>query len=126
MLVTEFSETCFQYNNFEVWQIDSLDDFFKGNSILSKVFEDHYKMPLSDLKSKRAEIPDSDMHIINRLLSQVDDKHFFIFTLHDENHLELIKMQRLKIMNFGIDIEQIKPDKVFVMLMDKKMQEHLN
>jgi hypothetical protein len=29
-------------------------------------------------------------------------------------------------MNFGIDIEQIKPDKVFVMLMDKKMQEHLN
>lgn len=126
MLVTEFSETCFQYNNFEVWQIDSLDDFFKGNSILAKIFEDYYKMPLSDLKNKRAEIPDSDMHIINRLLSQVDDKHFFIFTLHDENHLELIKMQRLKIMNFGIDIEQIKPDKVFVMLMDKKMQEHLN
>lgn len=126
MLVTEFSETCFQYNNFEVWQIDSLDDFFKGNSILAKIFEDYYKIPLSDLKNKRVEIPDSDMHIINRLLSQVDDKHFFIFTLHDENHLELIKMQRLKIMNFGIDIEQIKPDKVFVMLMDKKMQEHLN
>lgn len=126
MLVTEFSETCFQYTHFEVWQIDNLDAFFKGNTILEKIFEDYYKMPLIDLKTKRSDIQDSDIMIITKLLAQVDDKHFFIFTLHDENHLELIKMQKLNIMNFGLDIEKISPDKVFVMLMDKKMQEHLN
>ncbi|NUM49765.1 MAG: hypothetical protein HUU48_01500 [Flavobacteriales bacterium] len=126
MLVTEFSETCFQYSHFEVWQIDNLDAFFKGNTILEKIFEDYYKMPLIDLKTKRSDIQDTDMMIITKLLAQVDDKHFFIFTLHDENHLELIKMQKLNIMNFGLDIEKISPDKVFVMLMDKKMQEHLN
>ncbi|CAG0958893.1 hypothetical protein FLAV_00589 [Flavobacteriales bacterium] len=126
MLVTEFSETCFQYSHFEVWQIDNLDAFFKGNTILEKIFEDYYKMPLVDLKTKRSDIQDTDIMIITKLLAQVDDKHFFIFTLHDENHLELIKMQKLNIMNFGLDIEKISPDKVFVMLMDKKMQEHLN
>lgn len=126
MLVTEFSETCFQYDNFEVWQIDNLDSFFKGNTILAKIFEDYYKISLSDLKAKRAEIQDTDMQIITNLLAQVDDKYFFIFTLHDEHHLELIKMQKLNIMNFGIDIEHINSDKVFVMLMDKKMQEHLH
>jgi len=50
----------------------------------------------------------------------VDDKSFFVFTLHDENHLELVKMQQLKIMNFGVDINDVRPDRVYVVIMDKK------
>ena len=46
---------------------------------------------------------------------------FFIFTLHNENHLELVKMQQLKIMNFGVNIGEVKGDCVYVVIMDKKM-----
>ena len=46
---------------------------------------------------------------------------FFIFTLHNANHLELVKMQQLKIMNFGVNIEEVKGDCVYVVIMDKKM-----
>ncbi len=122
MLVTEFSDTCFQYTNFEVWEIENLDAFFKGSAILPRIFFDFYKIPFAELKSRREEIADTDFQIIMKLLSQVDDKHFLLFTLHDENHLELVKMQSRKIMDFGINIEQIRNDRVYVMLMDKKMQ----
>ena len=50
----------------------------------------------------------------------VDNKSFFIFTLHNENHLELVKMQQLKIMNFGVNIEEVKGNCVYVVIMDKK------
>lgn len=120
MLASEFSETCHQYENFMVWEVKDLNDFFKGNDILPKIFSDYYKFPLSELTEKRSEIPENDLHIINRMLANVDDKHFFIFTIHDENHLELVKMQRMKIMDFGLDIEKIEPSKVYIMIMDKK------
>jgi len=121
MLVNEFSETCQLYTDFQIWEIASINDFFKGNEILSTIFHDHYKIPVEELKDRRSEIADSDLEIITKLLSLVDDKSFFIFTLHDENHLELIKMKQLKIMNFGIDINTIKGDCVYVVIMDKKV-----
>ncbi len=121
MLVNEFSETCQLYTDFQIWEIASINDFFKGNEILSTIFHDHYKIPIEELKDRRSEIADSDLEIITKLLSLVDDKSFFIFTLHDENHLELIKMQQLKIMNFGIDINTIKGYCVYVVIMDKKV-----
>lgn len=120
MLASEFNETCQQYENFMVWEVKDLNDFFSGNEILPKIFLDYYKFPISDLKKRRNEIPENDLHIISRMLANVDDKHFFIFTIHDENHLELVKMQRMKVMNFGIDIEKIEPNKVYIMIMDKK------
>jgi len=120
MLVSEFSEMCYQYEGFHVWEIENIDAFFKGNSVLATCFKDYYKIPLDEFKEKRSEIVDTDYQIITKLLGMVDDKYFFIFTLHDENHLELVKMQQLKIMNFGLDIKDINGDKVYVMIMDKK------
>jgi hypothetical protein len=119
MLTSEFSEMCYQYSGFQVWEIENIDTFFSGNEILATCFKDYYKIPFEDFKEKRSEIVDTDYQIITKLLGMVDDKYFFIFTLHDENHMELVKMQQLKIMDFGVDIKNIKGDKVYVMIMDK-------
>lgn len=120
MLANEFSETCFQYENFMVWDIENMDAFFKGNEVLKTIFEDCYKIPFKDFKERRKEIQETDLQMMTKLLNYVDDKHFFIFTIHDENHLELVKMQRMKIMDFGLNIEDIRKDRVYVMIMDKK------
>ncbi|MGE0560481.1 MAG: hypothetical protein AB7O47_01570 [Flavobacteriales bacterium] len=120
MLANEFSETCFQYENFMVWDIENVDAFFKGNEVLKTIFEDCYKIPFKDYKERRTEIQETDLQLMTKLLNYVDDKHFFIFTIHDENHMELVKMQRSKIMDFGVNIEDIRNDHVYVMIMDKK------
>jgi len=120
MLANEFSETCFQYENFMVWDIENVDAFFKGNEVLKTIFEDCYKIPFKDYKERRTEIQETDLQMMTKLLNYVDDKHFFIFTIHDENHLELVKMQRSKIMDFGLNIEDVRKDHVYVMIMDKK------
>ena len=120
MLTNEFSETCFQYENFMVWDIENMNAFFKGNEVLTTIFEDCYKMPFKDFTARRKEIQETDLQMMTKILNYVDDKHFLIFTIHDENHLELVKMQRLKVMDFGLNIEEIKKDRVYVMIMDKK------
>jgi len=120
MIVNEFSETCKSYENFQVWEIENIDAFFKGNQVLTQIFQDEYKIPMDEFVEKRKDIPDTDFEIINKLLRLVGDKSFFVFTLHDENHLELVGMQKMKTMNFGVDIEQIKNDRVYAMIMDKK------
>lgn len=126
MLVAEFNETCHLYQNFQVWEIENIDAFFKGNQVLATIFKDHYAMPIEEFHDRRSEIAESDMEIIQNLLSMVDDKSFFIFTFHDKNHLELVGMQQMKVMNFGMDIEQIKHDHVYVMIMDKMKSTKFN
>ena len=120
MIVSEFSDTCKLYEGFQVWEIESIDAFFKGNEVLAAIFQDFYKIPIAEFVEKRKDIVDSDFEIMKNLLHLVDNKSFFMFTLHDENHLELVGMQKMKVMNFGVDIEKIKNDHVYVMIMDKK------
>ncbi len=120
MLVSEFGETCQLYTGFQVWEIESINAFFEGNLVLATILKDHYNITVDELEEKRSEIEETDLQIMTNLLRLVDDKSFFIFTLHDENHLELVKMQQMKIMNFGIDIQDIKGDCVYVVIMDKK------
>ncbi len=119
MIVSEFSDTCKLYEGFQVWEIESIDAFFKGNEVLASIFQDFYEIPLDEFIEKRKDIPDSDFDIMKNLLSLVDDKSFFLFTLYDENHLELVGMQKINVMNFGMDIEKIKNDHVYAMIMDK-------
>lgn len=126
MLVNNFRETCIKYENFEVWDIENMDAFFSGNATLEEIFKIDYKMPVEEFRDRREEIPQTDMQIMEKLLAQIGDKHFFIFTLHNENHLELIQMQAQKIMNFGLDIEAIKHDHVYVLIMDKKAEHASN
>lgn len=121
MLVSEFSSTCQLYEGFEIWEIENLTAFFNGNTVLATIFQEYYKIPVKEIKEKRSDIPGSDFDIITNLLGLVNDKSFFIFTLHDKNHLDLVGMQRMKVMNFGIDIEKIRNDCVYAMIMDKRV-----
>ena len=124
MIVHNFSENCFKYENFEVWDVENMDAFFQGNSILATIFKTDYKISVEEFNERRHEIEETNMQIMEKLLDQVGDKHFFIFTLHNENHLDLVKMQKLNVMNFGTDIEAIQPDHVYIMIMDKKLSEY--
>jgi hypothetical protein len=119
MLVQQFSENPFQYKGFEVWDVENMEAFFKGNGVLKEIFEKEYKILITDFEDKRHELPETNLGIIANILDQIGDKHFLIFTLHDPNHLELIQMQNTKVMNFGMDIQEIVPEHVYILIMDK-------
>ena len=120
MIVLEFISSCQLYEGFEVWEIENLTAFLKGNEVLATIFQDDYNVSIEEIGEKRSGIAESDYEIINKLLGLVDDKYFFIFTLHDRNHLDLIGMQHMKIMDFCIDIEKIREDCVYAIIMDKR------
>lgn len=126
MIAIDFTETCSTYENFEIWEVDSIESFFKGNQILETIFTDFYKISVEDLFENRIQVQETDYQIILKLLKEVSDKTFFVFTLHDKNHLELIGLQKMKVMNFGIDIEKIKHNHIYIMIMDKQSSRSLN
>ena len=120
MLVADFMGTCAQYENFAVWDVENIDAFLNGNGALIQIFEKDFKMKVAELAARRSEIDRTDMQIMEQLLDQIGDKHFFIFTYHDDKHWQLVQMQKQKIMQFGLDIEDIRKDHVYILLMDKK------
>ncbi|TNE74571.1 hypothetical protein EP331_01355 [bacterium] len=126
MIAIDFTETCSTYENFEIWEVDSIESFFKGNQILETIFTDFYKISVEDLFENRIQVQETDYQIILKLLKEVSDKTFFVFTLHDKNHFELIGLQKMKVMNFGIDIEKIKHNHIYIMIMDKQSSRSLN
>jgi len=119
MIVKEFKDSCSQYKNFQIWEVPTMDDFMLDNPVLNEIFFTDYKISYLDAKNFPERITDSNLQIMDRLLSQVGDKHFYIFTWHDDNHSELVQMQNLKIMNWGIDINEIKKDRVYIIMMDQ-------
>ena len=120
MIVKTFSQNCKEYENFAIWDIEDMDAFFGGSDVLAEIFENDYKMPAAEYKAKREEILDTDIEVMTKLLDQVGDKHFYVFTLHDNNHMELIQLQETKVMNFGMNIQEINGDRVYTVMMDKK------
>ena len=120
MIVNTFSQSCSDYENFAIWDIENMRDFFDRSTVLNEIFEHDYKTTYPEYDKNRTETSDTNLEIMSKLLDQIGDKHFFIFTLHDENHLELVGLQQSKIMNFGMDIQEIKGDRVYVVMMDKK------
>ena len=119
MLVKDFLESCTQYENFQIWDIENMNDFLIGNKVLEEIFKVDYKMSVTEFEERRAEIEQSNMEIMKNLLDQIGDKHFYIFTNFDPNHQVLIHMQDTKVMNFGIDIKELNPEHVYVVIMDK-------
>ena len=122
MLVDNFKDNCVQYENFAVWDVENMDAFFRGNTVLAEIFKADFKFPVEEFNERRSEIEQTNMELMKHLLDQIGDKHFFIFTYHDDAHSELVQMQRQKIMNFGIDIETIIEDHVYILMMDRKAE----
>ena len=118
MLVKDFQRTCFQYANFAIWKIDNIDEFFGGADVLSVAFEHLFEMPLAEFRERRSEIPQSDMKIMQKILDAIDDKFFFIFTYHSDNHAVLVDLQERGVMNFGLDINDVRDDCVYICMMD--------
>lgn len=119
MIVYQIEEKIKQFQDFEIWDVENMDAFFKGNAVIKEIFEKEYKIKIADFESRRGEMPETNIGIMTNILDHIGDKHFFLFTLYDKNHLELIKMQQMKVMNFGVNIESILPDHVYILVMDK-------
>lgn len=119
MLIQDIKNNIHQFENFEIWEVSDLNDFFKGNGILKLIFEKEYNMKLEALASQRDSLPESDLALMSALLDMVADKYFFVFTHHDPNHFSLIELQASKVMNFGLDIAHVSTDKVYILIMDK-------
>ena len=125
MLALNFKDTCNQYENFAIWDVENMDAFFKGNATLTEILKKDHKMTLSEFHERRGEIERTNMQIMEEMLDQIGDKHFLNFTYHDDNHWELVQMQEQKVMNFGTDIEHVvEKDRVYILIMDKKAEHH--
>ena len=119
MVVTDFSEKYAMYENFQIWEILNLDDFFQSHTMLFEIFKKEYGFPFEKRNESGKKFEDTDIEIVSKLMNYFNDKQFFIFSLNDNNHKELITLQERKIINFGIDICAIEPSKLYVLDMDK-------
>ena len=102
-----------------IWEISSLDDFFKANEALPEIFEKEYGFPYSQWNDTDKKIPDGDVVVVSKLLDYFQDKFFFIFANGDLHHQYLKALQDNKVINFGVDIHVIHPSKIFILEMDK-------
>ncbi len=122
MLIQDFQRTCFQYTNFGIWKVDSIDKFFDGADVLPVAFEHLFEMPFAEFHTRRSEIQLSDMEIMEKTLDTIDDKFFFIFTYHSDNHAVLVELQDKGVMNFGLDINDVREDCVYICMMDRRAE----
>lgn len=119
MLVQDFQNTCFQYSNFQIWEVESMAAFFDGSEAIPLAFEHLYGMPLAEFSARRSEIPSTEMEIMENVLEHIGDKFFYVFTYHSDNHAVLVHMQEHDVMSFGIDINDVRQDCVYICIMDK-------
>jgi hypothetical protein len=123
MVVGNFRDTAHQFDNFAVWDVENMNAFLTGNEAIVEIFTKDFKMGIDEFEARRLEISKTNKEIMEHILDQIGDKHFHLFTYHDDNHWELVQMQEQKIMNFGIDIEHgIEKDHVYILIMDKKKE----
>lgn len=120
MIVNNFINTCADYENFMIWDVENMKAFFEGNGVIAEIFKEEYKMTVEEFESRRGEISDTNLVLMGKLLDQVGDKHFVVFTMGDSSHMDLIQMQAQNVMSFGMDIKDIQADHVYILIMDKK------
>lgn len=120
MLITHFAENAINYENFEIWDIDSFESFFKGNPIIKEIATKEFKVVGEKKEQLHKQGVTENIALVEDVLDLINDKHFFVFTLHDPNHLELVGMQKTNTMNFGIDISNIDPNHIYIVVMDKR------
>lgn len=118
MIVTNFTDDYLLFENMLIWEIKSFPEFFKAHENLFDIFEEEYGFPYSKL-SEQADFKDTDILVVQKLLDRFGDKHFFVFSNNDQNHRILKQLQDKKIINFGMDIHVLHPNRIYVLEMDK-------
>lgn len=118
MTITDFRENYLMYEDMSIWEIKSLDEFFKAHESLLEIFEKEYGFPYNK-RSEHSEFKDSDIMVVSTLLDNFGDKYFFVFSNNDKHHNDLKTIQDKKAINFGMDIHVIHPRKIYVLEMNK-------
>ena len=119
MTITDFGSNYIKYDNMSIWELKSLDELFKAHENMLEIFEKEYGFPYSKLNEQSEKFNDLDVKIVSNLLDHFGDKHFFVFSYNDKNHNDLKILQDKKVINFGIDIHVINPQRIYVLEMDK-------
>ena len=119
MTVKDYGTKYLMYENMSIWEIKSLDELFKAHESLFEIFEKEYGFPYNELKERRKDFNDPDIEVVSKLLDHFGDKQFFIFSYGDKHHNELKNLQDKKVINFGIDIHVVNPQRIYVLEMDK-------
>ena len=119
MIITDFNEKYYMYDNMAIWEIKSMDDFFDSHSMMKEIFEKEYGVSYSKETMKDAGLLDAGFAIVEKLLGCFSDKHFVVFSMDDENHKILKGLQDKKAINFGMDIYVLNPSRVYVLETDK-------
>ncbi|MBL0309312.1 MAG: hypothetical protein IPP77_06470 [Bacteroidetes bacterium] len=119
MIATDFNEKYFMYENMAIWEINSMEDFFKSHNMMKEIFKNEYGVPYSEETSKGINLMDAGFAIVEKLLDCFRDKHFVVFSMNDENHNILKGLQDKKVINFGMDIHVLNPRNIYVLEMDK-------
>lgn len=119
MTVTDFSSNYLKYDNMSIWEIRNLGELFKAHESMLEIFEKEYGFPFSSITEGKNELKDPDIVVVSKLLDHFGDKHFFVFSNNDKHHNDLKTLQDKKVINFGIDIHVINPQRIYVLEMDK-------
>lgn len=119
MIITDFDEKYFMYENMAIWEITSMEDFFNSHSMMKEIFSNEYGVPYSEETTKDINLLDAGFAIVEKLLDCFRDKHFIVFSMDDENHSILKGLQNKKVINFGMDIYVLNPNRIYVLETDK-------
>lgn len=119
MTISEFESKYLMYENMAIWEIKSLDHFFEDDEMLQKIFLEEYKFPYSELDQHKDSFTDTPIMVVSRLLDYFGDKYFFVFENNNAHHDELKRLQDQKIINFGMDIYVLNPERIYVLMLDK-------
>ncbi len=119
MIATDFNEKYFMYDNMAIWEITTMEDFFNSHSMMKEIFKNEYGVPYTEETAKGINLMDAGFAIVEKLLDCFRDKHFVVFSMNDENHIILKGLQNKKVINFGMDIYVLHPNRIYVLEMDK-------
>lgn len=119
MVITDFNEKYYMYENMAIWEIKTMDDFFDSHDKMREIFKNEYGVDYSAENIEDVKLLDAGFSIVEKLLDCFDDKHFVVFSLDDENHNILKGLQDKKTINFGMDIYVLNPSRIYVLEADK-------
>lgn len=119
MTITDFGNSYLKYDNMSIWEIKNIDELFKVHEGMLEIFEKEYGFAYSKINEQPGKFKDTSVQVVSKLLDYFGDKYFFVFTYGDKHHDDLKLLQDKKIINFGIDIHVINPQRVYVLEMDK-------
>ena len=119
MIVRDYKDQFNMFDNMAIWAISSMEEFFTSHQQIEEIFAAEYGFSYSSRNEQAEKFIDTDIMMVSRLLDLFGDKHFFVFSENDAQHIILKELQDKKLISFGMDIYVLKPNHIYVLEMDK-------